>query len=69
MAAYQVSPLKQFNFSRPEKWLKWAYKFEKFRCVSCLLSNGEEIQVHTFIYSMGNAADDILKSFGLSTEE
>ena len=69
MAAYQVSPLKQFNFSRPEEWPKWACRFEKFRCASGLLSNGEEIQVHIFIYSMENATDDILKSFGLLTEE
>ena len=40
----------------------------KFRQASGLSSKGEESQVNTLIYTMGDKADDILSSFGLSEE-
>ena len=69
MAAYQVSPPEQFDFSRPNDWPKWVHRFERFRCASGLTDKAETVQVHTLIYSMGDAADDILKSFNLTEEE
>ena len=69
MAAYQVSPPEQFDFSRPDDWPKWVRRFERFQCASGLTSKDETVQVHTLIYSMGDAADDILKSFHLTEEE
>ena len=69
MATYQVSPPEQFDFSRPEEWAKWIRRFERFRHASGLTDKDETVQVHTLIYSMGDAADDILKSFHLTEEE
>ena len=69
MAAYQVAPPEQFDFSRLDDWPKWVRRFEKFRCMSGLTDKAEAVQVHTLIYSMGDAADDILKSFHLTEEE
>ena len=69
MAAYQVSPPEQFDFSRPNDWPKWVRRFERFRCASGLTDKAEKLQVHTLIYSMGDAADNILKSFNLTEEE
>ena len=66
MAAYQVSPPEQFDFSRPDDWPKWVRRFERFRCASGLTDKADVVQVHTLIYSMGDAADDILKSFQLT---
>ena len=65
-ASYQVSPPKQFNFNHPEEWPKWARRFERFRKASGLTDKDEEAQVNTLIYTMGDDADDILRSFRLS---
>ena len=69
MAAYQVSPPDQFDFSQPNDWPKWVRRFERFRCTSGLTDKAETVQVHTLIYSMGDAADNVLKSFNVMTEE
>ena len=69
MAAYQVSPLDQFDFSRPNDWPKWVRRFERFQSASGLTDKVEIVQVHTLIYSMGDAAGNVLKSFNLTEEE
>ena len=68
MAAYQVSPPDQFDFSQPNVWPKWVRRFERFRCALGLTDKAETLQVHTLIYSMGDAADHVLKSFNLTEE-
>lgn len=65
MASYQITPLEPFNFARPEEWPKWIRCFECFRQASDLSSKMEESQVNTLMYSMGDQADDILRSFAL----
>ena len=55
--------------SRPEEWPKWIRRFERFRMTSGLTSRGEEAQLNTLIYAMGDQADDILRSFTLSEED
>ena len=66
---YQVQPPEPFSFSRPNEWPKWARRFERFRVASGLGSQGEEVQVNTLLYAMGDDADDILRSFQLSTAD
>ena len=66
MATFQVAPPERFDFSRPNEWAKWIRRFDRFRCASSLAEKAEESQVHTLIYSMGDAADDILTSFEVS---
>lgn len=68
-ANYQVSPPENFSFSKPEEWPKWIRRFERFRIASELDKKGEPIQVNTLVYSMGNEAEDIFHSFGLSEED
>ena len=65
MATFQVSPPEKFTF-KPEEWSKWIRRFERFRLASELNKKDEESQVNTLIYSMGDEADDILQSFGMS---
>ena len=65
MASYQITPPETFNFARPEEWPKWIRRFERFRQASDLSSKTEESQVNTLMYSMGDQADDILRSFAL----
>ena len=68
-ATYQVSPPENFNFTNPQEWPKWIRRFERFRTATELSAKDEEVQVNTLIYSMGDDADDILRSFGLSDED
>ena len=65
-ATYQVTPPEPFNFTHPEEWVRWIRRFERFRKASSLDQKEEEAQVNTLIYSMGDEADDILRSFNLS---
>lgn len=64
--SYQVVGPDSFSFSSPVEWPKWKRRFERFRIASGLTAKSEEEQVNTLIYYMGDTADDILLSFGLS---
>ena len=66
MATYQVTSLDSFSFSKPEEWPRWLRRFERFRTASGLGDKPDEAQVNTLIYTMGDQADGILKSFKLS---
>ena len=68
-ASFQVSPPEPFTFSRPDEWPKWSRRFERFRIASGLAAKEDKTQVNTLIYCMGDQADDILSSFGLSEDE
>ena len=65
MASFQVQPAEKFTF-KPEDWLKWSRRFERFRMASGLEKESEESQVNTLIYSMGSEADDIVQSLGIA---
>ena len=69
MATFQVSAPENFNFAHPDDWPKWIRRFERYRLASGLSSKSEEMQVNALIYYMGDQADDILLSFGLSDED
>lgn len=69
MATFQVIAPESFDFHNPENWPKWIRRFERFRQASDLASKTEEKQVNSLIYTMGDEADDVLSSFGLSDDE
>ena len=66
---YQVSLPENFNFSQPQEWPRWIRRFERFRKSAGLAEKDDEVQVNTLIYSMGDEADDILRSFKLKDDE
>ena len=68
-ASYQISPPDRFDFSQPDEWPRWARRFERFCQASGLAEKAEESQVSTLVYAMGNKADDILGSMGLTDAE
>ena len=68
VANYQVPPPEKFSF-KPEDWTRWIRRFEKFRKATGLDQKSGENQVNTLVYSMGEAADDIMVSFGLTTDD
>ena len=69
MASYQIPAVDKFDFGRPEDWPRWIRRFERFRQASGIASKSEESQVHTLVYSMGDKADDILRSFHLPVDD
>lgn len=68
-ASFNVTMPEPFSFSRPEEWVKWIRRFERFRVASGLVGRDGEAQVNTMIYAMGDQADDILRSFALTDAE
>ena len=69
MASYRISAIEKFDFAKPEEWPRWIRRFERFRQASDLVSNSEEIQISTLVYSMGDKAEDLLQSFDLKDDE
>ena len=63
---YPVSPPGSFNFCQPQESPKWIRRFERFRIAAELVAKDKEAQVNMLIYTMGDEADDILRSFKLS---
>ena len=45
--AFQVTPPEPFIFARPEEWLKWIRRFERFRLATGLETKSEEKQIST----------------------
>ena len=66
MASFQIKPPSEFNFDKPESWVQWIKRFERFRISSDLASKEQVLQVNALIYSMGEKADEILPSFNLT---
>ena len=69
MATYQLSAPDQFDFTKPSQWPTWLQRFERFRRASKLSDDPQPRQVDSLIYTMGEKAEDIFKSFNLSDED
>ena len=69
MASYQIPAVQPLNFGKPEEWPRWIKRFERFRQASELATKSEERQVNTLVYSMGDKAEDILRSFNLTADD
>ena len=65
---YQVPPTEKFSF-KPEDWTRWIRRFERFRKATGHNQKSGENQVNTLVYSMGEEADDITVSFGLTADD
>jgi len=59
-AAVQIAPPDGFDFSNSANWPKWIRRFERFRIASGLIDKPEEYQVNSLLYTLEDAADDIL---------
>ena len=68
VANYQVPPPEKFSF-KPEVWTRWIRRFERFRKAAGLDQKSGENQVNTSVYSMGEKADAIMVSFGLTADD
>ena len=66
--AAQVSlmPPEGFDSTHQDSWTKWKRRFERYRSAPGLLEKDEAVQVSALIYAMGERAEEIFDSFGLS---
>ena len=69
MATYQISAPSAFDFQNPASWKMWIKRFERFRLASKLNAEDEENQVNSLVYTMGDKAEEIFLSFGLSAAD
>ena len=68
MTSFQILPPEKFDFAQPEQWQKMALLIRKIQTSVSLTSKSKEFQVNMLIYSMGEEADGIPYSFGLSND-
>ena len=66
MANSQIQPPDPFNFKATDDWPKWIRRFERYRIATSLHETEGSQQVNTLVYTMGDEADDILKSFAFN---
>ena len=51
---FQVAAPDAFVFTKPNEWLKWIRRFERFRLASALDEKADAVQINTLIYAMGD---------------
>ena len=63
-----LQPPAPFRFDAPDEWPRWKRRFEQFRTASGLSEEGEERQVCTLLYCLGEEAEDVLTSTNITAE-
>ena len=66
MATVRLQTPEQFDFKNPDSWTRWKRRFEQFRVASGLNKEDEGRQVSTLLYCMGEDAESVLTSTGIS---
>ena len=54
------------NPNQADMWSKWFRHFERYRIASGLQNKSNQEQVGTFLYAMGDCADDIVKTLSIN---
>ena len=54
------------NPNQADMWPKWLQHFERYRIASGLQDKSNQEQVGTFLYAMGDCADDIVKTLSIN---
>ena len=68
MATIQLQPPNPFDFKHPDDWQSWKRRFEQYRHASGLATGNEQRQVSTLLYCLGEQADAVLSSTGISED-
>ena len=69
MADIRLQPPEPFDFKNPDDWTRWKRRFEQFRIASSLDTQSDSKQVSMLLYSMGEEAEVVLASTGITDEE
>ena len=64
-----LQPPTPFLFANSEEWPKWKRRFEQYRQASGLAEKGEERQVSTLLYFLGEDAEEVLDTTRISTDD
>ena len=67
-ASIQLQPPQPFEFKKPDEWEKWKRRFQQFLAASGLEGKGDERKVNTLLYCLGEEAEGVLSSTGISDE-
>ena len=62
-------PRENFDFSKPEQWPAWRYRFLRYCTTSELSKNTVDVQTGALIYSLGPTAEQIFNTFDVEEEE
>ena len=63
--APKLNPPEKFNFGDPLAWSRWSSRWSRYREASGLSTRPEREQITTFIYTLGEQAEDVLLSRGI----
>lgn len=69
MATFTIKPQDPFDSTKPQEWEKWIRRFERFRVASNMNESSKANQVNTFVYCMGDEADNVLRGLILTREQ
>ena len=58
-----------FNFHDPQGWTKWIARFDQYRLASGLSGEGDDKQASTFLYCLGEEANDFLITMGATAAD
>ena len=58
MATVTLQPPVLICFHKTDEWPKWKYQFEQYRQASGLADKGDECQVSTLLYCLGDDTED-----------
>ena len=68
-SSVRLQPPEPFNFKSPDEWPRWRRRFLQFRDASGLGDEGQQKQVSTLLYCMGESAEDVLTSMDISADD
>ena len=68
-SAPKLNPPERFDFSEPAGWTRWSNRWRRYREASGLDTRPEKEQINTFIYTLGEQAEDILLSRGIEEKD
>ena len=57
-----VATLRQFDFKRPDQWLRWKHRFKQFLSASGLEKESDKSKVSTLLYCLSADTDNVLTS-------
>ena len=65
----RLQPPEPFNFRNPDDWPRWRNRFQQFRDASGLSTETASKQVSTFLYCLGEEAESVLASTGITPDD
>ena len=58
-----------FDFSQPAHWEEWITRWTRFRAITKLETETEEMQVSSFLYTMGPQSETVLNALRLNADD